>query len=465
MSARTTDESFEELYHEAPFGYLTTDPHDVIVLVNRTLLHWIDQPESAVVGRRFAELLDAGGRLFYENRHLPVLMIRGDAREVSLSLRRRDGSDMPVLLNAAMVRDERDAPRVVRIAVFDATTRERYERELLAAQRGAEASANRVTVLQNASALFGTATSESELAAGFASIVSDALAATESCVAMLKPDDSFEVIAGVNPLEGLVPLGARRPGLEAARTERPLVVTATDEVYTDVAAALRQQRLHSLIAIPILRSGAAMGVVAAFFGRERDLDPDEVALVVAITQQAGQTLTRIRLQDELAHLALHDQLTGLANRLLLREHIGQSLAVNARSSTPLSIMFIDLDGFKAVNDKLGHVTGDAVLREVAERVRAVIRDSDVVGRYGGDEFVVICTDTDAVAAEGIADRIRDAIRRPFAQAPGFAITASIGIAVNSTGDAASTDHLIDVADSAMYTSKHSGRDKATVALC
>jgi diguanylate cyclase (GGDEF)-like protein len=267
----------------------------------------------------------------------------------------------------------------------------------------------------------------------------------------------------VNPLAGVIT--DRRPGLDAVQTEAAVVVTVDDDRYPAVAAALAANRLHSLVAIPILRSGSAVGVVAAFFARPRVLADEELALVVAIAQQAGQALTRIRLQDELAHLALHDQLTGLANRVLLREHISQNLAAAHRTGRPLSLMFVDLDGFKAVNDNLGHVTGDAVLRDVAARVRTVVRTDDLVGRYGGDEFVVICSETDADTARAIADRICDAIREPFEAAPAYRITASIGIAVHrpAVGGAPSTDLLIDRADSAMYQSKNSGRDRATVA--
>jgi diguanylate cyclase (GGDEF)-like protein len=283
---------------------------------------------------------------------------------------------------------------------------------------------------------------------------------------MLNPDGSFEVIAGSNLLAGLVDPDGRRPGVDAVATERPIVVTATDEIYPAVADALQAARLHSLVAVPLFRGTTPIGVVAAFFARQRDLQDDEVDLILAVTRQAGQTLTRIRLQEELAHLALHDQLTGLANRLLLREHLEQSLATAKRNAGPLSLMFVDLDGFKAVNDQLGHVTGDAVLREVADRIRHVVRDSDVVGRYGGDEFVVICSETDATAAEVIADRIRQAVRAPLDEAPGYPITASIGIAVHEHGSHdASTDQLIDIADSAMYASKKSGRDRATVTRC
>jgi len=124
-------------------------------------------------------------------------------------------------------------------------------------------------------------------------------------------------------------------------------------------------------------------------------------------------------------------------------------------------MFLDLDGFKTVNDRLGHHVGDAILQQVAARLRNAVRVGDAVGRYGGDEFVVVC-DAAGEAAETVAERIRDEIRAGFVEAQGFPISASIGIAVCSAECEATTDSVIGAADAAMYESKRLGRDRTTV---
>jgi diguanylate cyclase (GGDEF)-like protein/PAS domain S-box-containing protein len=461
-----TSELFEDLYRRAPFGYLTTDPHDVILRVNDTMIELCGYPEEHLIGRTFAELLAPGGRLFYETRHLPVLRLQGHAREVLLGLARADGSTVPILLNADVV--DGDEPGV-RVAVLAATERESYERNLLAAQRAAELLALRVAVLQDAAAQFSSTSSEAQLTEALSTIVGDALVATASCVALII-NGELKVVAGTNLLDGLVDRSGPRPGPDAMQAERPVVVSANAEGAADypaVAAALERARLQTLIAIPIMREGVPIGTIGAFFARERKLDANEVDLVTTIARQAAQVLVRLRIQEQLAHQALHDHLTGLANRQLLRERLAKLIASTSRTSQPLSVMFLDLDGFKAINDRLGHQVGDAILRDVAARLTGAVRELDELGRYGGDEFVVICADTTADDALSIAARVREAVRQPFDSAPGFALTASIGVATYDPrmGRPVSTDEILRLADTAMYESKRDGRDRTTPVTC
>ena len=461
-------EDFEELYHDAPVGYFTTRLDDRITRVNRRFLEWTGYDESDVVGRRFVDLLDPGTQLFYETRHVPVLHLEGETREVVLGVRRKDGEVLPILINSVLVLGADEQPRLVRSAIFDATERSQYERDLVAERRAAESAAARVQVLQNASVQFADAATQVDLAEALNRIVADALVATVSCVAIVDEDTELEVIAGVNPLEGLYDRSDPRPGPDALRQGQPLVFAGHEEVevgYPVIAAAMRTARLEGLAAFPLLRDHAPFGIVAAFFARRRELEPAAIELVQAIALQAAQALARIRLQDELAHLALHDQLTGLANRALLREHIDSALAAAERTTQPVAMMFLDLDGLKPVNDRLGHTAGDEVLREVARRLRSVVRESDVIGRFGGDEFIVLCPETDDEQAELIAERLREAVGMPMEWLPaGFAVSASVGVVVHRSGDhRPSTDELLEIADSEMYRAKNGGRNRVSIA--
>lgn len=462
-------ESFEELYHDAPVGYVTTRLDDRITRVNRRFLAWTGYAESDIIGTRFVDLLDAGTQLFYETRHVPVLHLAGETREVVLGIRRKSGEVLPILINSVLVLAEDGSPRLVRSAIFDATARSQYERDLVSARRAAESAAARVQVLQNASTTFAEAGSQAELADALNRIVSDALVATVSCVATIDAAGELEVIAGVNPLEGLYDRSDPRPGPDALRRGEPIFLrdhAAIAAGYPKIADAMRTARLEGLAAFPLLRDHAPFGIVAVFFARARDIDPDAVELVQAIARQAAQTLARIRLQEELAHLALHDQLTGLANRLLLREHIEAVLASSARTTQPVAMMFLDLDGFKPINDRLGHAMGDDVLREVAARLLGVVRESDVIGRFGGDEFIVLCPDTDDQQAATIAERLREAVEEPMTWLPsGFAVSASVGVVVRevSPEKRPSTDELLDLADAEMYRAKNAGRNRVSVA--
>jgi diguanylate cyclase (GGDEF)-like protein/PAS domain S-box-containing protein len=464
-----TRETFEELYHEAPVGYFTTHLDDVIARVNRTFLAWTGYRDEEVVGRQFASLLHPEDQHFYQTRRVPVLRLDGEVREVALRVVRADGGTMPVLLNSVVVLDEAETPRLIRGVIFDATARTEYEEELRAQRRLAESAAARVQVLQNASVLFAEASSQTELATALDRIVADALGASVSCVAVLNQEGELDIIAGVNPLEGLYDRSDRRPGPDALRAGRPAILPGQEEIATDypvIADAMKTAGLEGLVAFPLMRDHAPFGVVAGFFAERRHLDPDTIALVEAIALQAAQALARVRLQEELAHLALHDQLTGLANRALLHEHIETVLSASARSTLPIAMMFLDLDGFKRVNDRLGHTTGDAVLREVARRLREVVRDSDVIGRLGGDEFIVLCPDTDDEQAAVIAERLREAVAQPMEWLPPeFPVSVSVGVVVHAAGGPTrpTTDQLLEIADAEMYRAKNSGRNRVSIA--
>lgn len=168
--------------------------------------------------------------------------------------------------------------------------------------------------------------------------------------------------------------------------------------------------------------------------------------------------------DELAHAALHDPLTGLPNRALLMDRLQQTVAHCRRSGRPGAVLFVDLDGFKLVNDTLGHHVGDAVLVAVAERLRGELRPVDTVARLGGDEFVIVCADAPAAEAARILDRLERALLLPLATSEGaVSIGASIGLRpVTADADA---EEILQGADAAMYDVKRrrtSGRGAVLV---
>jgi diguanylate cyclase (GGDEF)-like protein/PAS domain S-box-containing protein len=164
-----------------------------------------------------------------------------------------------------------------------------------------------------------------------------------------------------------------------------------------------------------------------------------------------------RLEQELAHQAFHDSLTGLANQALFRDRVNHSLARLSRRGGPLAVLFLDLDGFKNINDSLGHTAGDELLTSMAERVQGCLRVTDTAARLGGDEFAVLLEDlTSEHEATVVAQRIISALLRPFRPAGReVVIGASIGIAFGSVG--ISGDQLLRNADLAMYTAKRHHR--------
>jgi diguanylate cyclase (GGDEF)-like protein/PAS domain S-box-containing protein len=168
-------------------------------------------------------------------------------------------------------------------------------------------------------------------------------------------------------------------------------------------------------------------------------------------------------EARLHHAATHDHLTGVANRTLLTDEIHRALAAEARSGRPASLVMIDLDHFKAVNDRHGHAAGDALLCEVARRIRTVVREGDFLARLGGDEFVVVMRDLDDVEeASRVAARLVDAIRVPMVVGDvELHPSASIGVAVSRHGEGG-PDALLREADAALYVAKAQGRGRCAL---
>jgi diguanylate cyclase (GGDEF)-like protein len=168
-------------------------------------------------------------------------------------------------------------------------------------------------------------------------------------------------------------------------------------------------------------------------------------------------------ERELAHQALHDSLTGLANRVLFMDRLDQALARLQRHASPIALLFVDLDHFKVVNDSLGHAAGDEVLVHAADRLRRTLRPADTIARFGGDEFVILCEDAAGRAeAEEIAGRIAVALARPFKVGEQeVVLTASTGIVIANDTHTDSGALLRD-ADTAMYRAKERGRANSQV---
>jgi len=172
---------------------------------------------------------------------------------------------------------------------------------------------------------------------------------------------------------------------------------------------------------------------------------------------------RKQLESKLIHDALHDPLTGLANRVLLRDHLERALARRGRSGGTVALLFVDLDDFKRVNDSYGHAAGDQILVRVAERLVSAVRADDVVGRQSGDEFAVLLghvrDDDEAIAS---AERILGELRRPILLG-GHSITVggSVGIALASAASTSAED-LLTQADAAMYAVKAEGKGRHAI---
>ena len=268
---------------------------------------------------------------------------------------------------------------------------------------------------------------------------------------------------------------AARPGL--LRALRLLGwALLTGGVYLLNARTPSDLRLGILYVIPVLLAAWHDGM---HWGIAFALATSLLRFSVGIDQLPASTLLDYRVLNELAYflvvgvaitglsqlrhthtqlqqLATQDPLTNALNARAFSHELAQELSRNRRYGRPLALIYLDLDDFKSVNDAHGHATGDAVLRLVADAMRGAVRQADVVGRLGGDEFGVLMPETDGAVAHAVATRLGSGIRTVFRGTP--SVTASIGV-VAVSGTEAGTDELLRKADQAMYEAKRAGKDR------
>ena len=213
--------------------------------------------------------------------------------------------------------------------------------------------------------------------------------------------------------------------------------------------------------------GQAVGLVELWTNGPSTWDDRRLDLARTMTNEAAVALENARLYDATRSLADRDPLTGLYNHRFLYERLGEEILRAARGHRPVSVLMLDIDDFKLVNDTFGHQVGDQFLVRLAGVVRSTLRGSDIPARYGGEEFSVILPDADQAAADAAATRIHDALRRQPFQPEGrgpVPISVSIGQAT-FPADGRTATELIETADARMYVAKaaHHGIVPPTVA--
>ncbi len=231
---------------------------------------------------------------------------------------------------------------------------------------------------------------------------------------------------------------------------RPLVEFVAPHDQGSLAAALSRSidvpsfnRSPTIVEVELMRRGGSESVPFELSIVNLLDDPTVRGLVIS-----GHDMTQLRAtRDALDELTTFDPLTGLANRVTLRAHVERCLG-----NPTTAVVFIDLNGFRPINDEHGRATGDEILRRVASRLESSVRKGDVVARYGGDEFVVVAAIRDPEELRALAARLAEGIQRPIELPEGtFRLTASVGLAHPGPGDTAAT--LLGRADTAMYIAK------------
>ena len=253
---------------------------------------------------------------------------------------------------------------------------------------------------------------------------------------LLPGAEDLRLVAGVGWASGAVgvittPTGVRGLSEYELAWMPPVTVGDLDSGTRFLAAnVLLEQGALSGVSVAIEGHASPYGVLSAFSPVRRTFSQPDVNFLLAVANVAAAVVERRRAEEEVRHQALHDGLTGLPNRTLLADRLEQALTAADRDGSNVGLLLLDLDGFKDVNDSLGHHAGDLLLRQVAERLCAALRGSDTVARLGGDEFAVCLPDLhSSVEASAVASKLLACLEQPFDLAEmAVSLSASIGVA-------------------------------------
>lgn len=425
-------------------GVVHVDRRGVIGDANEWFAAWAGTRRGELVGRSIDQLLVHSDEdlLPREVGDGPWIMLDAATHERAVLVTRNSDGDGDVLV------------------VAEASERWRALSDLRQRYALADRTRTRLQLVMEASVAFSTATSEEVLAGVLADTTARAYRAEESAVYLHRPDGSSARAAGTDPFEGRLDVEALIALVSAPRRVVKIVEPGEAEVLIPgFGAAMRAAGVCAFIAAPLHHEEIDFGAFASWFHHDRTFDDEAAPLAEALANQAAQALATLRLQARLAHAATHDEVTGLPNRRLLEAGMSRMMGASVCAA-----IFIDLDGFKGVNDRFGHQAGDRMLREAGSRLLRAVRAHDIVARYGGDEFVIACDVADPEVAMDIARRILDVLHGdPDDPADGLPFRASIGVAIAPIGSMLLADQLIRRADLAMYRAKSAGGDRIMLA--
>lgn len=288
--------------------------------------------------------------------------------------------------------------------------------------------------------------------------------ATGGAIMFLSPDSTLSVkvrrgvAAESMPADAQFSLGKGITGT-VAQTGEPVCGLVGDGPGLRPVAP--EPSAKTVIAVPLKQSGRTVGVLNLYDKEDdREFNSRDLETILAFASQASVAIDNVLLHQEAQRLSLTDPLTSLWNYRYLTLGLGHEIERASRFDRPLAVLMVDLDRFKQINDRHGHQIGDAVLIELAARMRTQVREVDTLARYGGEEFVVVLPETDPAGAARAADRLAGAIRsQPFCAntAHALEVTASIGVAVFPE-HGTTPSRLLRSADDALYDAKAAGRN-------
>jgi diguanylate cyclase (GGDEF)-like protein/PAS domain S-box-containing protein len=435
----------------ARFRSLVQSSSDLVMILGAGGCRYASPSMASMLGRSDADLL---GRRYEQFVHeddratVRAAAEHGEPREINLRVRNPNGEWRHLDALLTDLRGDRHVRGVV-LNARDTTERVELERELaLQAQR------------DSFSSQLGEALEMADDENDAYEVVERAMTqiSTRTPMELLLSDSSRANLehAATSPTADPPGCPVKSPfSCVAVRRGSPVVFDSSETLNACPKLRDRPGGACSAVCVPVSFMGRALGVLHATGPDGAPLDGEKVAQLTTLATQAGARIGTVRAFERTQLQASTDGLTGLVNRRMLE----RELRVMLRTGLPFALAIADLDNFKRLNDTYGHAAGDRALRQFAQIVHSVVREGDLVARWGGEEFMIVLPDLDCSAAVRILDRLRGTLSEAHTgEHPPF--TASFGVTDSSVAD--SFEQLIAIADKGLYRSKEDGRDRVSV---
>jgi diguanylate cyclase (GGDEF)-like protein/PAS domain S-box-containing protein len=460
---RESEVRFRAIFEGSSIGMAISSIGGRIVASNPMLRKLLGYDVEELVGKSYVDLVHPDDANIKDPERLDLLSGKRENYVAERRYRRKDGGFIWLRVSASLVRDSQGRPEFIVNVLEDLTERKQAEtalreKAMQLVELVAAASTEASTVEEVLEICLHHVCSRIGWPVGhvFLTASGDARKLESTELWHLDDPERFaEFRAATMPLR--LDLGEELPG-QVFASGRPVWITDMAQFAgTRRAEAARQAGIKGAIGSPLLMGDRVIGVLEFFSTEALAPDQDLQNAIAEVGHQLGRVVERKRVDAFYTYRALHDPLTDLPNRMLFVDRLRQALGRIERRGSGVALLFVDLDGFKDVNDTFGHDVGDAVLITLGERIRALLRPGDTVSRFGGDEFTVLCEDlADQSQAVAIAKRILEVFAEPVPfEEMKLVVTPSIGIAL-SKGPDERAETLIRNADAAMYRAKERG---------
>lgn len=477
MSLRESEALLSTIFHVVDVGITMTDEEGIFVLVNPSFCRTFGYTEPELIGQPFTIMLPAATHAAMLELYQQGLRGRVNAPS-EWQMLHKDGHILTMLATFGLI-TRADNRLYVIATLTDITPRKDYERALqkseeryqvLARQNArlfaaARRRADEAETLYKASAVITASLNQAETLDRILDQLVRVVPYSSASVQIRDGDESV-VIAGRGFTDVVQEIGTRYPihhvhvNQAVYLEQRPILIADVREI-----ADFRQSAsttIRSWLGLPLIIRGEVIGMLTLDHHTANHFTEKHSALGMAFANQVAIALENARLFERMQHLATTDALTGLWNRGHFFEQAQRVFAAAQTQHADLTVILMDIDNFKWVNDTFGHLAGDEALRTVAQKSRSMLRTTDLIGRYGGEEIITLLPYTDASIGYRIAERLRVTLARTMIHTDQgtLALTASFGLAVYTLDDQdADLEMVIDRADRALAFAKRTGKNR------